>query len=76
MLLILIVLGLTFMAVLIFEHVETAVLWVTMRTCCRRDKKLETLISKNLDGHRKRNSKTSIMFTLAMSFLIFAASGF
>ena len=27
-------------------------------------------------GHRKRNSKTSIMFTLAISFMIFAASSF
>jgi hypothetical protein len=47
-----------------------------MQSCCRRDRRLEILISKNLDGHRNRNSKTSIMFTLALSFLIFAASSF
>ena len=29
-----------------------------------------------MEGHRKRNSKTSILFTLAISFLIFAASSF
>ena len=34
------------------------------------------VIESNMDGHRKRNSKTSIMFTLAISFLIFAASSF
>lgn len=76
MLLVLIILGMTFMSILIFEYVERGFLWVTMRTCCRRDLRLETLVDKNLEGHRNRNSKTSIMFTLAMSFLIFAASGF
>ena len=34
------------------------------------------VIKSNMNGHRKRNSKTSIMFTLAISFLIFAASSF
>ena len=29
-----------------------------------------------MQGHRKRNSKTSILFTLALSFLIFSASSF
>ena len=75
-LLIMIILGMTFMSILIFEYVVKGFLWVTMQTCCRRDRRLEILVSKNLDGHRNRNSKTSIMFTLAMSFLIFAASGF
>ena len=34
------------------------------------------VIEKNMSGHKKRNSKTSIMFTLAISFLIFASSSF
>lgn len=75
-LLVMIIIGLTFMSVLIFEFVEKGFLWCLMNSCCRRDKNLKDVISKNLDGHRKRNSKTSIMFTLAISFLIFAASGF
>lgn len=29
-----------------------------------------------MESHRKRNSKTSILFTLAISFLIFSASSF
>ena len=64
------------MSVLIFEFVEKGLLWILINTCCRRDKKIKDVISKNLDGHRKRNSKTSIMFTLAISFLIFASSSF
>ena len=75
-LLILIIIGLTFMSVLIFEFVEKGFLALLMITCCKKDKRLKPVISKNLDGHRKRNSKTSIMFTLAISFLIIAASSF
>ena len=74
LLLLLIILGMTFISILIFEYVERLLLWIMMQSCCRRDRRLEILISKNLDGHR--NSKTSIMFTLALSFLIFAASSF
>lgn len=75
-LLIMIIIGLTFMSVLIFEFVEKGLLALLMVTCCKRDRRLKEVVSKNLDGHRKRNSKTSIMFTLALSFLIFAASSF
>jgi len=71
-----IIIGLTFMSVLIFEFVEKGLLALLMVTCCRKDKRLKEVVSKNLDGHRNRNSKTSIMFTLAISFLIFAASSF
>ena len=75
-LLLMIIIGLAFMSILIFKHVECILLWILMRTCARRDSRIESLIAKNLDGHRRRNSKTSIMFTLALSFLIFAASSF
>ena len=29
-----------------------------------------------MDGHRKRNLKTSLMFTLALAFLVFSQSTF
>jgi len=76
LLLLLIILGMTFMSILIFQYLERGLLWIMMKSCCRRDKRLEVLITKNLEGHRNRNSKTSIMFTLALSFLVFAASAF
>jgi len=76
LLLLMIIVGLTFMSVMLFEPFETLLLWITMNTCCRKDRKLQTLVNKNLEGHRNRNSKTSIMFTLAMSFTIFSASAF
>ena len=39
---------------------------------CRRDKKLHTLVVKNLKSHERRNIKTSLMFSVALSFIIFA----
>ena len=76
LLLIMIIFGMTFMSVLLFEYVEKLLLAILMWSCARTDRRLKSLISKNLDGHRSRNGKTSIMFTLAISFLIFAASSF
>ena len=75
-LLILIIIGLTLICVLVFPYLEWALLWITMNTCCKKDKRLMRVIETNMNGHRKRNSKTSIMFTLAISFLIFSASSF
>ena len=76
LLLVLIMMGLSMICVLIFPFLEQLLLWITLNTCCRRDNKLKKVIESNMDGHRKRNSKTSIMFTLAISFLIFSASSF
>lgn len=75
-LLIMIILGLTFLSLLLFEHLEKFLLWILMGTCARADRKLKGVIEKNLDGHRQRNSKTSIMFTLALGYLIYSASSF
>lgn len=71
-----IVIGLTLLSIMVFEYVEKGLLALLMNSCAKRDKRLQSLISKNLDSHRKRNSKTSIMFTLALSFLIFASANF
>lgn len=40
------------------------------------DRKMKTLIAKNLAGHRKRSRKTFMMFTLAIAFVIFAGVAF
>ena len=75
-LLILIIIGLTLICVLVFPYLEWALLWIAMNSCCKKDKRLMRVIETNMNGHRRRNSKTSIMFTLAISFLIFSASSF
>lgn len=76
MVLILIIIGLTFICILVFEYLESLILWLAINSCCRCDKRLHHVISKNMEGHRPRNTKTSLMFTLAISFLIFSASSF
>lgn len=72
----LIVIGLAFMATLLFKPLESLILWISMHTCCRKDRRLKQVIEKNMEGHRQRNNKTSTMFTLAVSFLIFSATSF
>ena len=76
LLLVLIVIGLTFLCTLFFSMMEKLLLWLTLHTCCRRDKSIFMVIVKNLESHSKLNNKTSIMFTLATAFLIFSASSF
>ena len=76
MILVLVILGLTFICMLVFEYLERFLLWCCISTCCRRDRRLHYVISKNMVAHRPRNSKTSLMFTLAISYLIFSASSF
>jgi hypothetical protein len=42
----------------------------------RADKVLERVVRKNFESHESRNTKTAMMFTVALSFLIFAGSTF
>jgi hypothetical protein len=42
----------------------------------RKDRNLEQVVKKNLESHEGRNTKTAMMFTIALSFLIFAGSTF
>ena len=76
MLLLLVVVGFTLLCVLLFKHGEKLLLWILLNTCFKKDRQIHQLIVKNMQGHNARNSKTSIMFTLAVSFLIFASSAF
>ena len=76
LILIMIIIGLTFMCTLLFTHLERLLLWILMTTCCRRDRRIHSIISKQMAAHQVRNNKTSIMFTLSVAFLFFSASSF
>lgn len=76
LILVMIIIGLTFMCSLIFNYGERLILWILMTTCCRRDKRLYSIISKQMNAHQVRNNKTSIMLTLSVAFLFFSASSF
>lgn len=41
---------------------------------CRFDKNLKKIIFKNLEGHSSRNWKTTFMYSLALSFILFAGA--
>ena len=40
------------------------------------DISLKNIVSKNMKNHSNRNDKTALMFSIAISFLLFAGSGF
>lgn len=73
-LLLLMVLGMAFLASLLQEPLER--LLARFLVFIGRDKKLVLLVLKNMDGHKNRNAKTAMMFTIALSFLIFTGSSF
>lgn len=71
-----IVIGLTLMSIMVFDVVEKSLLYIITSTCARKDRQIKTLIQKNLESHRPRNNKTSLLFTLSLSFVIYSASIF
>ena len=70
------ILGLTFISILLQPYLEWLFVATSMFTCCRRDRKMFSLVTKNLDAHRNRNLKTAIMFAICLAFLMFAGSTF
>lgn len=75
LILILMILGLAFVSILILPFVEILLVKLFL-LIAYKDRKLEKVIRKNLEGHKNRNTKTAMMFTIALSFLIFAGSTF
>ena len=74
-LLLVMIIGLTLLTVLLLPKTQRLFINIFM-FCCFKDRKLKALLHKNLQSHSRRNQKTAIMFTLCLSFLIFAGSTF
>ena len=74
-LLLIMILGLTFLAMLIQPMFEQFMLKLSL-FFCRRDRKLRPVISKNMESHGGRNLKTAMMFAVCLSFLIFSGGTF
>lgn len=74
-LLILMILGLTFISLLSLPTLQkwtmNLLVWFS-----KKDQKLKHLINKNMDAHMKRSTKTALMFSLCLCFLIFAGGAF
>lgn len=73
--LMLMTLGLSFLAILLQGPLETFVLWI-ITFAFWKNRQLRLIIKKNFDAHKKKNRKTSLMFILALAFLIFSGTGF
>ena len=75
-LLLIVIIGLALLCILFFRLGERLILWILLNTCFKKDRSIHSLILKSMKGHQQRNMKTSIMFSLAVSFSIFASSAF
>jgi len=63
------VFGLILLSTFIVPYIEKAVLWITFLIFWK-DRNLHSVVSTNLKGHKRRNVKTSLMYSVALSFLI------
>jgi hypothetical protein len=69
------ILGLAFVSILLLPYVQLMFLKIFL-FIMRKDKNLEKVVRKNFESHEGRNTKTAMMFTVALSFLIFSGSTF
>ncbi|CEM34393.1 unnamed protein product [Vitrella brassicaformis CCMP3155] len=68
-------LGLVMVAQVFQPLLQQAFCWLIV-VPFRADASLYVLVVKNLQGHGKRNAKTGLMFTVALTFLVFAGAIF
>jgi hypothetical protein len=69
------ILGMCYIVILLLPFVQK--MFLTLGMCFnRKDRKLKTIILKNFESHKNRNMKTALMFAIALSFVVFAASTF
>ena len=71
MILIMMIIGLVFMSQIFVPRIQKIILDIIM-FACYKDKNIKFVVVKNMEGHARRNQKTTIMFMVALSFLIFA----
>lgn len=67
------VLGLSLVSQAVQARLESLVLWLLLWGV---DKRMNTVVRKNLAGHRHRNRKTSYMISISVAFLLFGGTMF
>lgn len=75
LILMIMILGMSYLVILILPSLQKLMLGLFL-CCCRRDRKLKQIILKNFESHRSRNLKTALMFSVALSFVVFASASF
>jgi len=74
-LLLLIILGLTFLAQLIMPFLEKFFVYIFI-LIFPQDRKMLPIILKNFETHGSKNLKASMMFMVTVAFLIFTGANF
>ena len=74
-LLLLIIIGLTFIAQLIVPILEVWLLDIIM-FISPKDKKMRSIVIKNFESHGNKNLKASLMFMVTLAFLVFTGANF
>lgn len=74
-LLLIMILGLTFISILLLPGLQRIIVAI-FTTIYWKDRKIKVLVLKSIKSHQRRNTKTAIMFSICLSFLIFSGSGF
>ena len=64
--------GMIILIQLIIPKIEKIILFIIIKIFMRKDNNIYFIVSKNLEGHAKRNQKVSIMFMIALGFIIFS----
>jgi len=67
------IVGMIFLSTFVIPYIEKGVLALSLLIICK-DRKLKPIITANLKGHSKRNMKTSLMYSIALAFLITTGS--
>lgn len=69
------ILGMLLIGSSLIPQLERGILWILMMLRGRSDLHLATIVKKNLESHAPRNHKTTLMFMITITFLIFCTSG-
>ena len=64
-------LGLIILTQLLVPYLQKLILKIIMIFSCK-DRKLHLIVLKNLEGHKRRDQQVSIMFMVALGFVIFS----
>ena len=67
------VIGLIIVSLLLVPNIHKILLKIIMLISFK-DKKFHLIILKNMDGHKRRNRQISLMFIIAVGFLVFSGS--
>ena len=70
------IIGMILIGSMLVPYLEQIIISMLIFARKVRDAPLKPIIKKNLEAHASRNHKSSLMFMIAVTFLIFCGSSF